>query len=105
MPWRHRCHWPPPAWISTLTRSPISNSSTSGPRAATVPIYSWPGVKFLLKGTPPPMLAGDANQSFRAPRNRRGLVAQEKLVGVAQDPSLHLIGNRKLGRCLDAGGV
>ncbi len=57
MPWRHRLHWPQPAWISTLTRSPILNSSTSGPSAATVPIYSWPGVKFLLKGRPPPMLA------------------------------------------------
>src|SRR4051812_526443 len=34
-------------------------SSTSGPRAATVPIYSWPGVKFLLKGRPPKMLAGE----------------------------------------------
>ena len=40
-------------------RSPISNSSTSGPSAATVPMYSWPGVKFLLKGSPPSMLAGD----------------------------------------------
>src|SRR5580700_10042878 len=59
MPWRHRLHWPQPAWISTLTRSPISNSSTSGPSAATVPIYSWPGVKFLLKGRPPPILAGE----------------------------------------------
>ena len=52
-------HWPHPAWISTLTRSPMLNSSTSGPSAATVPIYSWPGVKFLLKGRSPPMLAGD----------------------------------------------
>src|ERR1700722_14830597 len=59
MPWRHRLHWPQPAWISTLTRGPIENSSTSGPRAATVPIYSWPGVKFLLNGRSPPMLAGE----------------------------------------------
>ena len=59
MPWRHRLHWPQPAWISTLTRSPILNSSTSGPSAAIVPIYSCPGVKFLLKGKPPRILAGD----------------------------------------------
>ena len=38
MPWRQRLHWPQPAWISTLIRSPISNSSTSGPSAATVPM-------------------------------------------------------------------
>ena len=59
MPWRQRLHWPQPAWISTLTRSPMANSSTPGPSAATVPIYSWPGVKFLLKGRPPWMLAGE----------------------------------------------
>src|SRR6266481_2040715 len=59
MPWRQRLHWPQPAWISTLTRSPIANSSTSGPNAATLPIYSWPGVKSLLKGSPPWMLAGE----------------------------------------------
>ncbi len=74
MPWRQRLHWPQPAWISTLIRSPISNSSTSGPSAATVPIYSWPGVKFLLKGRPPSMLAGDPermiSRSVATDRNR-----------------------------------
>jgi len=40
-------------------RSPIPYSSTSGPSATTVPMYSWPGVKFLLKGRPPKMLAGE----------------------------------------------
>ena len=49
---------PQPAWISTVTRSPISNSSTPGPSAATVPMYSWPGVKSLLKGSPPWIWAG-----------------------------------------------
>ncbi len=58
MPIRQRLHWPQPAWISTVTRSPIANSSTPGPRAATVPMYSWPGVKFLLNGAPPWMRAG-----------------------------------------------
>src|SRR5712692_1369797 len=27
--------------------------ATPGPSAATVPMYSWPGVKFLLNGRPP----------------------------------------------------
>src|SRR2546422_682357 len=31
-----------PLWTSTATRSPTRNSSTPGPRAATVPAYSWP---------------------------------------------------------------
>src|SRR5947208_6621253 len=34
-----------PRWASTTTRSPTWNSSTVGPSAATVPAYSWPGVK------------------------------------------------------------
>jgi hypothetical protein len=59
MPCRQRLHCPQPAWISTVTRSPIANSSTPGPSAATVPMYSWPGVKFLLKGSPPSTLAGE----------------------------------------------
>src|SRR3954447_3420072 len=53
MPSRQRLHWPQPAWISTVTRWPILYSSTPGPSAATVPMYSWPGVKFLLNGMPP----------------------------------------------------
>ena len=58
MPMRQRLHWPQPAWISTVTRSPMANSSTPGPSAATVPMYSWPGVQFLLKGRPPWISAG-----------------------------------------------
>ena len=58
MPLRQRLHWPQPAWISTVTRWPIANSSTPGPSAATVPMYSWPGVKFLLNGNPPWIMAG-----------------------------------------------
>ena len=34
------------------------NSSTPGPSATTVPMYSWPGVKFLLNGRPPWISAG-----------------------------------------------
>ena len=55
---RQRLHWPQPAWISTVTRSPMANSSTPGPSAATVPMYSWPGVQFLLNGRPPWISAG-----------------------------------------------
>ena len=44
MPARQRLHCPQPAWISTVTRWPILYSSTPGPSAATVPMYSWPGV-------------------------------------------------------------
>src|SRR5829696_7768525 len=58
MPARQRLHWPQPAWISTVTRCPIRYSSTPGPSAATVPMYSWPGVKFLLNGRPPWIEAG-----------------------------------------------
>ena len=58
MPMRQRLHWPQPAWISTVTRSPTANSSTPGPSAATVPMYSWPGVQFLLNGRPPLISAG-----------------------------------------------
>ena len=59
MPARQRLHWPQPAWISTVTRWPIGISSTPGPSATTVPIYSWPGVKFLLNGLPPWIMAGE----------------------------------------------
>src|SRR3954447_5376342 len=58
MPIRQRLHWPQPAWISTVTRWPILYSSTPGPSAATVPMYSWPGVQFLLNGKPPSIIAG-----------------------------------------------
>ena len=58
MPSRQRLHWPQPAWISTATRWPILYSSTPGPSATTVPMYSWPGVKFLLNGRPPWIEAG-----------------------------------------------
>src|SRR5262245_48909187 len=58
MPMRQRLHWPQPAWISTVTRWPTLYSSTPGPSAATVPIYSWPGVQFLLNGMPPWIEAG-----------------------------------------------
>src|SRR5712692_6889834 len=34
-----------PLCTSTATRSPTANSSTPGPRAATVPAYSWPMTK------------------------------------------------------------
>ncbi len=40
MPSRQRLHWPQPAWISTETRWPILYSSTPGPSATTVPMYS-----------------------------------------------------------------
>src|SRR5215831_11170198 len=59
MPIRQRLHWPQPAWISTVTRSPIENSSAPGPNAAIVPMYSCPGVQFLLKGNPPWTRAGE----------------------------------------------
>ena len=115
MPCRQRLHWPQPAWISTLTRSPIANSSTSGPSAATVPIYSWPGVKFLLKGRPPWMLAGEpewmisrsvaqiATASMRTSTSARAgtghrLVAQGKLVRVAEHPGFHPVGDGIVGR-------
>src|SRR5207244_2848076 len=49
---------PQPAWISTVTRWPIRYSSTAGPSATTVPMYSCPGVKFLLCGMPPRISAG-----------------------------------------------
>src|ERR1700733_8357370 len=58
MPWRQRGQRPQPAWISTATRSPTANSSTVGPSFTTVPMYSWPGVKPLLNGSPPSIIAG-----------------------------------------------
>ena len=58
MPSRQRGQRPHPAWISTATRSPTANSSTAGPSFTTVPMYSWPGVKFLLNGEPPSIIAG-----------------------------------------------
>src|SRR6266850_7566811 len=58
MPWRHRSQRPHPAWTSTATRSPTTNSSTVGPTSTIVPMYSWPGVKFLLNGGSPPIMAG-----------------------------------------------
>ncbi len=58
MPSRQRWQRPQPACTSTVMRSPTSNSSTVGPSFTTVPIYSWPGVKPLLKGDPPSMIAG-----------------------------------------------
>src|SRR5262244_3606451 len=64
MPSRQRLHWPQPAWISTVTRSPILYSSTPGPSATTVPIYSCPGVQFLLNGGPPSIIAGGPCQMF-----------------------------------------
>src|SRR5262245_44183211 len=42
----------------------------------------------------------DADQNLGAPRNRRGLVAQEELVGPAEHPSLHLLWNGELGSSL-----
>src|SRR5262245_5467913 len=36
----------------------MTNSSTVGPSPTIVPMYSWPGVKFLLNGGSPPMTAG-----------------------------------------------
>ena len=58
MPSRQRWQRPHPAWTSTATRSPIWNSSTVGPSFTTVPIYSWPGVKPLLNGSSPSIIAG-----------------------------------------------
>ncbi len=58
MPSRQRWQRPHPACTSTVTRSPISNSSTEGPSFTTVPMYSWPGVKLRLKGEPPSTIAG-----------------------------------------------
>ncbi len=58
MPSRQRWQRPHPAWTSTAMRSPIWNSSTVGPSRTTVPIYSWPGVKPRLKGSPPSTIAG-----------------------------------------------
>src|SRR5579885_1614426 len=58
MPWRQRAQRPQPAWTSTVTRSPTAYSSTAGPSLTTVPIYSWPIVKFLLNGNPPSTIAG-----------------------------------------------
>src|SRR6266851_2568156 len=58
MPSRQRWQRPHPACTSTVTRSPIRNSSTPGPGSTTVPMYSWPGVKPLLKGSSPSIIAG-----------------------------------------------
>ena len=58
MPSRQRWQRPQPACTSTVTRSPISNSSTVGPSFTTVPMYSWPGVKPLWNGRSPSIIAG-----------------------------------------------
>ena len=108
MPMRQRLHWPQPAWISTVTRSPTANSSTPGPSAATVPMYSWPGVQFLLNGSPPLISAGgprlddvevgradrhriDAHQHLGPGRNRHRLLGEDQLLRVAQHPGPHLV--------------
>ena len=113
MPSRQRLHCPQPAWISTVTRCPILYSSTPGPSATTVPIYSWPGVKFLLCGMPPWIerrraviddfeIGGadrdriDAHQHFGALRHRHRLVLQCELAGIAEHPGFHRIGNGKI---------
>ena len=106
MPMRQRLHWPQPAWISTVTRSPMANSSTPGPSAATVPMYSWPGVQFLLKGRPPCTSAGgperddvevggadrhriDAHQHLGRARHRHRLLDELEFAGIAQHPGAH----------------
>jgi len=58
MPSRQRSQRPQPACTSTVTRSPNLYSSTPGPNLTMVPMYSWPGVKFLLNGSPPWIRAG-----------------------------------------------
>ena len=58
MPIRQRSQRPHPACISTAMRSPTVYSFTVGPSATIVPMYSWPGVKFLLKGSSPSISAG-----------------------------------------------
>ena len=58
MPSRQRWHRPHPECTSTVTRSPTWNSSTVGQSFTIVPIYSWPGVKPLLNGSPPSIIAG-----------------------------------------------
>src|SRR5882724_7422659 len=47
----------------------------------------------------------DADQDFGAPWNRCGFVAEKNLIRIAQDPRLHLSGNRKFRRYSDTGGV
>lgn len=49
MPFRQRLRWPHRAWNSTAMRSPISNSSTSGPNATMIPTHSWPGLESLME--------------------------------------------------------
>ena len=44
MPSRHREQRPQPAWTSTATRSPTTNSLTPCPSLTTLPMYSWPMV-------------------------------------------------------------
>ena len=82
-----------------------------GPRATIVPMYSWPGVKFLLNGGSPPMSAGGPWQitsrsvaqmavaSMRTstsatPGLGTGLSIKRQLAGIAQDPGLHRSGIR-----------
>ena len=111
MPSRQRLHWPQPAWISTVTRWPIRYSSTPGPSATTVPIYSCPGVKFLLNGIAAldrgrrPVIDDlevgradrdrvDAHQHLGLLRHRHRLVLQAELAGIAEHPCLHGVGDR-----------
>src|SRR5579885_2350356 len=123
MPSRQRLHWPQPAWISTATRWPMLYSSTPGPSATTVPMYSWPGVKFLLNGAPPWIIGRaviddleiggadgdgvDAHQHFRLLRHRHRLLSDAELARVAEYPGAHHVGDRKFvvvglhaGRCV-----
>ncbi|WP_246799775.1 hypothetical protein [Bradyrhizobium sp. CCBAU 51753] len=45
------------------------------------------------------------DQNLGSRWDRRRLLAQEKLIGIAKHPGLHQIGNGKVGRCFDAGGL
>ena len=65
MPARQRSQRPQPKCTSTATRSPIAYSSTPAPSLTTVPMYSWPGVKFLLNGSPPSINAGGPRVMIR----------------------------------------
>ena len=77
-----------------------------------MPMYSWPGVKSLLKGRPPWIWAGgpcahdlqvggadgdaiDAHEDLGALRHGNGLLDQRQLVRVTQDPGLHGVRDRK----------
>ena len=75
MPARQRSQRPQPKCTSTATRSPMAYSSTPGPSLTTVPMYSWPGVKFLLNGRPPSISAGGPRVMMRMSPSQKAMAS------------------------------